>query len=137
MQKRRSISSGRQTQATQAMYAETAVAIAEGRLDDARTTTRMALERSLTLEDRFLQVWGIEYVASIELATGNHEKAALLAGAGEAGRERIGGGWRPQTIGLEDAQLVLIRELGNDRAQELLAPGRTLSLEEAVAAAIE
>ena len=88
------------------------------------------------MNDVFLQVWGVEYVARIALDAGDAELAGLLAGAAEAAAERIGGGWSPATIGLEDSKPKMIRERGEDETEKLMGPGRELSVEEAVAMAV-
>ena len=127
---------GRQIQATQAVFAQTAVALAEDRLDDARELASAGLIRGVELSDVFLQTWGLEYVATIELLSDNHEQAALLIGAADAQLEKTGGGWSPQTVGVFDARALLTEHFGEDRAKELIAPGRLLDLAEAVEMAL-
>ncbi|MCZ6506044.1 MAG: hypothetical protein O6834_08740 [Actinobacteria bacterium] len=127
---------GRQIQATQALFAQTAVALTEDRLDDARVLARSGLARGVDLSDVFLQTWGLQYAATIELMNDNVEVAALLVGAAEAERERIGGGWGPQTAGVYDAKTMLVERFDEERAEELIEPGRLMDLAEAVELAL-
>ena len=66
----------------------------------------------------------------------NVEVAALLLGAAEAERERIGGGWSPQTFGVHDAKTMLVKRFDEERAEELIEPGRLMDLAEAVELAL-
>ena len=127
---------GRQIQATQGLFARAAVAVTEERFEDARDVTRLGINRGLDLNDLFLQTWGLKYMATVELRVGNIEQAAMLVGAGEPSRERIGGGWGPGTMGLEDPREVLERRLGKEQADELIAPGRAIDLAQAVKLAL-
>ena len=127
---------GRQIQATQALFAQTAVALTEDRLEDARVLARSGLARGVDLSDVYLQTWGLEYAATIELMDDNVEVAALLLGAAEAERERIGGGWSPQTFGVHDAKTMLVKRFDEERAEELIEPGRLMDLAEAVELAL-
>ena len=116
---------GRQIQATQAIYAQAGVALAENRLDDARDWARSGIERGVELSDVFLQSWGLEYAAIIDLEDGNVEVAGMLLGAAEAERERMGAGWGPQTIGSYNANTMLVERLGEERAKEMIEAGST------------
>ena len=127
---------GRQIQATQALFAQAAVALTEDRLDDARVLARSGLVRGVDLSDVFLQTWGLEYAATIELMNDNVEVAALLVGAAEAVRERIGSGWGPQTFGVYDAKAMLVERFDEQRVEELIEPGRLIDLAEAVELAL-
>ncbi len=127
---------GRHIQATHSLYGVSLVAMAEGRLDDALDIARTGLRRGREFHDVSLYVWGIESVASILVEMGDFETAALLVGAGEAGRTRIGGGWAPSSVGLDDAKTALEKRLGEDEAERLIAPGREMGLEEALQLAL-
>ncbi len=127
---------GRQIQATQGKFAQAAVALTENRLDDARDLARAGLARGVDLSDLFLQTWGLEYAASVALEYDDVEFAGLLFGAAEAERERIGGGWGPGTIGLDNARDVLVERLGEAGAEELISPGRLMNLAEGVELAL-
>jgi tetratricopeptide (TPR) repeat protein len=127
---------GRRIQATQALYAQAGVALFEGRLDEAHRLAVTGIRRGVELNDVFLQVWGIEYVSRITLDAGDVERAALLAGAAAAAQMRIGGGWSPESVGLEDTSQRLMQDLGEERAAEMLEPGRDLDISQAVVLAL-
>ncbi len=127
---------GRQIQATQSIYAQAGAALEEDRLEDAGRLARTGLERGVKLSDVFLQTWGLEYLASIELKSGNIDLAALLVGAAEAQRERAGAGWGPGTAGAFDAKGNLKERFGEGRMGEMVAPGRVLDLPEAIEIAL-
>ncbi len=127
---------GRKIQVTQGTFGLAGVALAEGRFADARKIARHGLERALRLSDFYLLVWGLEFAALAELELGNLELAARLAGAAEVGSGTIGGGWSPQVLGLRDARTRLADLLGEEGAEAAMAPGRELSLPEAVALAM-
>jgi hypothetical protein len=91
-------------QATQTIYAQAGAATAERRFEAASETARRGLEEALEMNDLYLQVWGIEWLAVAQAELGNTTLAGLLAGAAEAARERLGGSWVPGLIHLEDAR---------------------------------
>jgi hypothetical protein len=84
----------------------------------------------------FLQTWGLEYVAAIEWMSDNVDLAAVLVGAADAERDKAGGGWGPQTVGVFDVRTALAERFDEDRIEELLARGRLLDLTEAVEMAL-
>jgi hypothetical protein len=56
-----------------------------------------------------------------------------LAGAAEAQRERAGGSSGPGDVGVFfDAKALLVERFGEDRAEEMVAPGRLMDLADAV-----
>lgn len=63
---------------------------------------------------------------------GNHERAGLLTGAFEAARESLGAVWGPEMVGIDSGGTRLRKALGEEAAERLIAPGRDLSIEEAV-----
>jgi len=123
---------GRQVQATQAIFAQTEVALAENRLEDAQALARSGLARGIDLGDVVLQTWGLEYAATIELKFDDVDLAALLAGAAEAQREKAGGSSSPGTVDFFNAKRLLVERFGEDRTEELLAQGRLMDLADAV-----
>jgi predicted ATPase len=127
---------GRQIQASQCILAQSAVAIAEGRFEDARMFAREAIERGLGLNDVFLQTWSLEYMARIELEFDNPELGALFAGAARSAREQMGGGWGPKSVGLATAEELLAERFGNDEATAMMQPGEAVTLAEAVGMAL-
>jgi tetratricopeptide (TPR) repeat protein len=123
---------GRQVQATQAIFAQAAVALTENRLEDAQELARFALSRGVDLADVVLQTWGLEYAATIKIMFDDAELAALLAGAAEAQRERAGGRSGPGDAEFANAKALLVERFGEDRAEEMIAPGRLIDLADAV-----
>lgn len=113
------------------------MAIAEERLDDARTFAVRGIERAIELNDVFLQTWGLQCVAGIEIQQENVELGALYAGAAQRSRERIGGGWGMQALGLPSTADILSERFGQERAEQLMAPGRDLTLTDAIAMALD
>ena len=123
---------GRQVQATQAIFGQTAAALSENRLEDAQALARSGLASGVDLADVVLQTWGLEYAATIELILDNVEVAALLVGAAETQREEEGGSSAPVMADFFDPQAMLVERFGEDRAEEMIAPGRLMDLDEAV-----
>jgi tetratricopeptide (TPR) repeat protein len=123
---------GRQVQATQAIFTQTEVALTENRLEDAQALARSGLARGIDLGDVVLQTWGLEYAATIELLSDNVDFAALLVGAAEAQREKAGGSSSPGTVDFFNAKALLIERFGEDRAEEMIAPGRLMDFADAV-----
>lgn len=74
----------------------------------------------------------MEYAATIELMFDDVELAALLAGAAEAQSEKAGGRSSPAAVDYLDAKTMLVERVGEDRAEELVAPGRLMDLVDAV-----
>jgi len=128
---------GRHTQATQGLFALAAVALEENRLDDAHGWAQSGIRSALDLNDVFLQTWGVEYMASVDLELENFERSGLFAGAAQTSREEIGGGWGPTTVGLADAAVSLVEKLGQKAAAELIERGRQMDLAEAVELALD
>jgi predicted ATPase/class 3 adenylate cyclase len=123
---------GRRVQATQTIYAEAAAAITEGRISEARELVLRGIRNGVDLADVFLQAWGIDYLARVEYELGNFERAGLFAGAVEVARERMGGGWGPETVGLDTAGTLLRKTLPESEAAGFIAAGRQLQIDEAV-----
>lgn len=75
-------------------------------------------------------------MATIKLMFDDVELAAKLVGATEAQREKAGGGWGPQTLGDFDVRAMLTERFDEERADELIAPGRLMELAEAAELAL-
>lgn len=129
-------SPGRMIRATQTICALAGVATAEGRFEDASENARRGLKKSLAMNDIYLQVWGIEWLAMAEAELGNARLAATLTGAAEAAHDRLGGSWSPDLLDLDDPRTRLVRVLGEEDAEKAIAPGRELSVEAAVSLAL-
>jgi hypothetical protein len=74
----------------------------------------------------------LEYAATIKIMFDDAELAALLAGAAEAQRERAGGRSGPGDAEFANAKALLVERFGEDRAEEMIAPGRLIDLADAV-----
>jgi predicted ATPase len=121
---------GRVVQVVHAKYARAGLAVAEGRHHDARTTALEGLALAEELSDHHLIAWGLEWMAMAEVELGETERAGLLIGAGERARKTHGGSWSPEVLGIDDAPTRLRTALGDRGAEEAIAAGRELSLDE-------
>jgi len=112
--------------------------VMQGRLDQARELLDEALDLSLAIYiTRNVSLCLVAY-ARLALATGDPERAALLAGAAEGLRRRAGLGAWPMLRQPEAALLDQIRRaLGMDRFEQAHEAGTRLSQRETVAAARE
>jgi predicted ATPase/class 3 adenylate cyclase len=112
-----------------------ALAVAQGRLEEAREQMDEALE--LSLANRIIRnvTRCLAAFAQLAFAEGDPDRAALLAGAAEGLRRRAGFSTWP-TVRRGEAQLsAQIRQaLGDDRFDQVFAAGSRLSQQEAVAA---
>lgn len=81
-------------------------------------------------------VMALDWIAALS-ATTNPAKAVRMAGAASALRTTLGGGMRPESVGLESARTAAERTLDEDLINQLWHDGEQLSLEEAVAEALE
>jgi tetratricopeptide (TPR) repeat protein len=111
------------------------LALARGRLEEARALLEEGLELSLATHSTQLVTLCLAGFAQLAFMKGNAERAALLTGAAEGLRQRAGlRAWPLQRQG--EAQMVAqIRQaLGADRFDQAFAAGARLSRREAVAA---
>jgi tetratricopeptide (TPR) repeat protein len=111
------------------------LAVAQGRLEEAREQMDEALELSLAIRIIRNVTRCLAAFAQLTFAEGDPERAALLAGAAEGLRRRAGFSTLP-TVRRGEAQLsAQIRQaLGDDRFGQVFAAGSRLSQQEAVAA---
>jgi hypothetical protein len=109
--------------------------VAQGRLDDARALLDDGLDFSLQARGTHGVTLCLAAFARLAFAEGDPERAALLAGAAEGLRRRVGRRAWP-SLRRGDAELVAQtrRALGADRFDEVFAAGARLNLREAVAA---
>jgi predicted ATPase len=111
------------------------LAIARGRLDEARGLLDEGLRLSLAARStQNVSLW-LAAFARLVFVERDAEQAALLAGAADGLRRRVGVGVWPM-LRREEAELVAqVREaLGTDRFDEVFAAGARLNRQEAVAA---
>jgi predicted ATPase len=111
------------------------LAVARGRPEDARAPLDEALELSLAAHSTRSVTLCLTAFARLAFVEDDPQRAALLAGAAEGLRQRVGLRTWP-LLRPEEAELVAqVRQaLGADRFGELLAAGSRLSQQEAVAA---
>jgi len=111
------------------------LAIGQGRLDQARELLDEALD--LSLASRIIRnvTLCLSTFAQLELAGGDPERAALLAGAAEGLGRRTGiSTWPMQRQGEAQLAAQIRLALGDDRFGQVFAAGSRLSQQEAVAA---
>jgi ATP/maltotriose-dependent transcriptional regulator MalT len=114
------------------------LAVVRGRLEEARTLLDEALDLSLAAHSTRNVTLCLAAFAELAFVAGDQERAALLAGAAEGLRRRVGLGAWP-TLRRGEAELVAQarQALGADRFEEVFAAGTRLSQLEAVAAVRE
>jgi predicted ATPase len=113
-----------------------ALAVLQGRLEEAQDLLDEGLSLSLAAESTPLVTLCLCAFARLALVEGTPERAALLFGAAEGLRRRVGVRPWPLLRGQEAELATQIREaLGTDRFNELHAAGSRLSREDAVTAA--
>jgi tetratricopeptide (TPR) repeat protein len=112
------------------------LALVQGRLEDAQDRLEEALDLSLQARSTQLVTLCLAGFAQLAFVEGNAERAALLAGAAEGLRRRVGLRAWPSHRRAEAALVDQIRQaLGADRFDDTSAAGARLSQREAVAAA--
>jgi predicted ATPase len=116
------------------MLAElSALALRQGRVDDAARHAIESLSIATTLGDRSGRVFGVGLLASVAAERGELERAGRLWGAIEDERALAPlGGWQRH----RDACAARIEQLTNDDFDRGLAVGRELELDEAVQEAL-
>ncbi len=123
---------GHRVYAAQIILALVGVALHEGRLRDAVGLGLEATELADEVGDEFLQVWSLEWMAAALVELGDIETALRLVGGAESARERIGGGWTPLSVNLDDARTRAARVVGEAAVAAGVARGRGLPLASAV-----
>lgn len=111
--------------------------VLNGDFDEAKRAALHSMNLADRGGDRFVAAWAIEWVATAIVAQGDTEVGGLLAGAAAAARKRMGAGWTPMNMDIQDAESRLIEVLGEAATRELLHRGAKLSLDQAVELARE
>jgi tetratricopeptide (TPR) repeat protein len=112
------------------------LALVQGRLEDVQALLEEALDLSLAARSTQLVTLCLAGFARLAFVEGNAERAALLAGAAEDLRRRVGLRAWPSHRRAEAALVDQIRQaLGADQFDQAFAAGARLSQREAVAAA--
>jgi len=111
------------------------LAVVRGRLEEARALLDEGLELSLAAHSTRSVTLCLTAFAQLTFVEGNGERAALLAGAAEGLRGRVG---LRALILLRQGEAELVAQvrlaLGADRFEEVFAAGVRLTQQEAVAA---
>jgi predicted ATPase len=111
------------------------LAVVQGRLQEARALLDEALDLSLAAHSTNSVTLCLAAFAWLVFVEGDVERAALVAGAAEGLRQRVGLGVWPTVRQAEAALVAQIRQaLGGDRFDELFAAGGLLSQQQTVAA---
>ncbi|HEX8927815.1 MAG TPA: DUF4062 domain-containing protein [Actinomycetota bacterium] len=112
------------------------LAIMRGRLEEAWALLEEGLELSLAAHSTRSVALCLAAFARLAFSEGDAERAALLVGAAEGLRQRVGVGvWPPMRRRLEAELVVQVRgALGADRFDRVFAAGARLNSQEAVAA---
>lgn len=106
--------------------------VLNGDFDEARRVAQHSIDLADRAGDRFVAAWAMEWVATAIVAQGNTETGGLLAGAAAEARDRMGGGWTPMNMDIQDARSRLVEILGETATKELMARGAKLSLDQAI-----
>jgi hypothetical protein len=113
-----------------------ALALARGRLEDARALLDETLGLGLAAHSTRNVSLSLAPFAQLALVEGDAERAALLVGAAEGLRRRVGlGVWPAPRRGEAELVAQIRQALGTDRFDEVFAAGARLNRREAVAAA--
>jgi ATP/maltotriose-dependent transcriptional regulator MalT len=111
------------------------LALMRGRQDDARALLDKGLDLSLAADSTQLVTLCLATFARLAFVEGDPERAALLAGAAEGLRRRIGLRAWPSHRGAEAELVAQVRQaLGAARFDQVLTAGARLTRREAVAA---
>jgi len=94
------------------------------------------VEEATESRNAHIAVWALDLVAAFA-ASALPERAVRLAGAVDFLREEAGGGFLPQSLGIEDARSAAGRLLSPESLEQSWEQGRDMGLEEAVAHAHE
>jgi tetratricopeptide (TPR) repeat protein len=114
------------------------VAAREGRSDEAEALLRESLEYAEALVDKELAIWCLTELAGLALSKGDAERAASLTGAIETLCEETGHALVPDQQRLsEQTRSALLSELGEEHLAAALALGRAMTLDQAVAYALQ
>ncbi len=124
--------SGQPTLAAQTNLAIAGAAVLDGNYEEAKRIARHSLDLAEQVGDRFVAAWAVEWVATALVAAGELDTGALLAGAAAAARERMGGGWTPLSMDIEDAATRATAAMGAVEAQAAMARGADLTLDQAI-----
>ena len=112
------------------------VARLEGRLDDAASHYREAIRAMHGLGDAASMTEPLQGLAAVKIVGGDAELGVRLLAANAAIRERLGGGPPPEWLRLGDPLGEARSTLGKEASQSAWNAGLTMSVDDAVAAAL-
>jgi predicted ATPase/class 3 adenylate cyclase len=113
------------------------VARLDGRLVDAAHHYRQAIHLGHQLGDAASLTEPLQGLAAVEIATGDADRGVRLLAANDAIRARLGGGPPPEWLRLGDPLADARSRLGADAYQLAWEAGRSLTVDEAVALALD
>jgi len=109
-----------------------------GEWDEARGLNREALRICWSLGRRLMAAWTVSELAGPEHGLGHSERGAVLIGAADDALRVLGSGRHPGDLPEHDRVVAGIRAaLGDERYEQLHAEGARMSLDEAVALALD
>ena len=108
-----------------------------GDYDEARRMIRQSLELFRELGDVQGMTWVLDDMADVALADGDLERALMLGGAAEASREALGARAPIQLVKYQDPRPKLRERLDDATIDEAWNRGRAMTIEDAVAHALE
>ncbi len=112
------------------------VARLDGRLADAGSHYRLALEFAHEVGGAAAVLEPLQGVAAVAIATGDPDRGVRLLAASDGIREQLGGGPPPEWLRLGDPLADARRNLGAEDYQRAWEAGLTLTVDEAVALAL-
>jgi ATP/maltotriose-dependent transcriptional regulator MalT len=114
------------------------VAQARGEYEPARRAYEESLALCQELKDRRGMAWCLECLAEVAAAQGRPQRGARLMGAAEGLLDAIGASWPPNYVaGRERAMAVIRTALGDETSAAAWAEGRAMTLQQAIAYALE
>jgi predicted ATPase/class 3 adenylate cyclase len=111
--------------------------IQAGRLQEARSVSLEALELFHEADNQSGISYVLEALGELESRLGRFERALRLAGAADAIREVIGGGAPPELMQVEDPRKRAKERMSEGEIERAWAEGRAMSLDDALAYAME
>jgi predicted ATPase/class 3 adenylate cyclase len=128
---------GERLPTAQAHHMVAQVARLEGRFDEAAEHYRQAVRFGHELGDAASLTEPLQGLAAVAILTGETELGVHLLGANDAIRERLGGGPPPEWLRLGDPLAEARHKLGAEAYERAWALGRSMSVDEAVAAVVD
>ena len=113
------------------------VARLDGRLDDAARHYRQAISYGHELGDAASLSEPLQGLAAVAIALGDVARGVRLLGASDAIRDRLGGGPPPEWLRLGDPLSAARQQLTGEAFDLAWATGRAMTVDEAVAEALE